>query len=80
MPSDSLFGRETQRVVAIGYAFWQRYYGGDPNVIGGALQLVRKNYQIVGVMPPRFKWREADVYLPLKFTRDPIPISEPRYE
>src|SRR5262249_31585504 len=24
-----------------------------------------------GVMPPRFRWREADIYLPQKMTRDP---------
>jgi hypothetical protein len=35
-------------------------------VVGRTLQLVRKNYEIVGVMPPRYRWREADVYLPLK--------------
>ena len=22
-------------------------------------------------MPPRYRWREADIYLPLKFTMDP---------
>jgi len=71
LPSDGPFGQEPQRVVAIGYAFWQRYYGGDPTVIGRNLQLVHKNYKIVGIMPPRFKWREADLYLPLKVTREP---------
>ncbi|HMF62318.1 MAG TPA: FtsX-like permease family protein, partial [Vicinamibacterales bacterium] len=51
--------------------FWQRYYSGDPAVLGRTLQLVRKNYQIVGVMPPRFRWREADIYMPLKVTLEP---------
>ena len=51
--------------------FWQRYYAGDPAVVGRTIQLVRKNYQIVGVMPPRFRWREADLYLPLKVTFEP---------
>ena len=40
--------------MVLGYQFWQRYYSGDPAVIGRTLQLVRKDYQIVGVMPPRF--------------------------
>jgi predicted permease len=44
---------------------------GDPNVIGRTLQLVHKPYQIVGVMPPRFKWGNADMYLPLKVSQDP---------
>ncbi len=71
IPSDAPFGQEPQRVVVLGYRFWQRYFAGDPNVVGRNLQLVHKNYQIVGVMPPRFRWREADVYLPLKVTREP---------
>src|SRR5262249_17816144 len=47
------------------------YYSGDPGVVGRTIQLVRKDYQIVGVMPPRFRWREADIYLPLKVRFDP---------
>jgi hypothetical protein len=58
-------------VIVLGYRFWQRYYGGDPAVVGRSIQLVRKTYQIVGVMPPRFRWREADIYVPLKVTLDP---------
>src|SRR6266403_5102756 len=51
--------------------FWQRYFMGDPNVIGRTIQLVHKPYQIVGVMPPRFKWGDPDMYVPLKVTQDP---------
>src|SRR5256884_6753357 len=71
IPSDAPAGKEPERVVVLGYRFWQRYYSGDPDIIGRTIQLVRKPYQIVGVMPPRFRWREADIYLPLKFTLDP---------
>ena len=71
VPSDAPTGMQPERVVVLGYRFWQRYYAGDPDVIGRTIQLVRKPYQIVGVMPPRFRWREADIYLPLKFTLDP---------
>lgn len=71
IPSDGPMGQESQRVIVLGYRFWQRYYGGDPNVVGRNIQLVRKTYQIVGVMPPRFRWREADIYVPLKVTLEP---------
>ncbi len=71
VPSDAPVGKEPEQVVVLGYRFWQRYYSGDPNVVGRTIQLVRKPYQIVGVMPPRFRWREADIYLPLKITLDP---------
>jgi putative ABC transport system permease protein len=71
IPSDAPFGQDAQPVVVIGYKFWQRYYLGDPNVVGRTIQLVHKPYQIVGVMPPRFKWADVDMYLPLHVTRDP---------
>jgi predicted permease len=70
IPSDAPFGQDPQPVVVITYKFWQRYYMGDPNVIGRTLQLVHKPYQIVGVMPPRFRWRDVDMYLPLRVTSD----------
>ncbi|HXT77422.1 MAG TPA: ABC transporter permease [Candidatus Eisenbacteria bacterium] len=71
IPSDAPYGQDPQPVVVITYEFWQRYYRADPNVIGRTIQLVRKPYQVVGVMPPRFKWREAQIYLPLKLTPNP---------
>jgi putative ABC transport system permease protein len=71
VPSDAPAGKEPEPVVVLSYRFWQRYYSGDPDVVGRTIRLVRKPYQIVGVMPPRFRWREADIYLPLKLTLDP---------
>ena len=71
VPSDAPFGQDVQPVVVLSYEFWQRYYLGDPNVIGRTIQLVHKPYQVVGVMPPRFKWANVALYLPLKLTEDP---------
>ena len=71
IPSDAPPGQTPQPVVVLTYAFWQRYFMGDPNVIGRTIQLVHKPYQVVGVMPPRFKWGNRDMYLPLKVTQDP---------
>ena len=71
IPSDAPPGQSPQPVVVLTYQFWQRYFMGDPNVVGRTIQLVHKPYQIVGVMPPRFKWGAADMYIPLKVTQDP---------
>src|SRR6266853_1421515 len=71
IPSYAPQGEPAQPVVVLTYQFWQRYYLGDPNVVGRTIQLVHKPYQIIGVMPPRFKWGAADMYLPLKVTQDP---------
>ena len=53
----------------LGYKFWQREFGGDPGVIGRKLLLNDKMRTIIGVMPQRFMWRGADVYLPDVFHR-----------
>ena len=71
IPSDAPPGESPQPVVVLTYQFWQRYYLGDPRVIGRTIQLVHKPYQIVGVMPPRFRWGDVDIYVPLKVTQDP---------
>ncbi|MGA7243497.1 MAG: ABC transporter permease, partial [Terracidiphilus sp.] len=71
-PSDSIDGQDPQPVVVLGYKFWQRHFNGDPSVLGKTLQLVRKNYTVVGVAGSRFTWGDADVYLPLKITGDPV--------
>jgi predicted permease len=71
IPADAPQGRDAERIVVLGYQFWQRYYAGDPGVVGRTIQLVRKNYEIVGVMPPRFRWREADLYMPLAVKLEP---------
>ncbi len=56
-------------VVVLGYRFWQRQFGGDPGVLGRQLRLNDVMRTVIGVMPKRFMWRGADVYLPLAFTR-----------
>jgi predicted permease len=71
IPSDAPPGGEPQPIAVLSYQFWQRYFAGDPNVIGRTIRLVHKPYQIVGVMPPRFKWGENDLYRALKVTQDP---------
>jgi predicted permease len=52
-------------VVILSHAFWQRRFGGDPAIIGQSLTLDRESRQVIGVMPPDFKFiQKADVLLP----------------
>jgi predicted permease len=68
LPSDAPDGQDPQPVVVLSYKFWQRHYNGDPSVVGKSIQLVRKTYTILGVLPPRFTWRDGDVYVPLSLS------------
>ena len=70
-PSDAIDGQDPQPVVVLGYKFWQRHFNSDPGVLGKTIQMVRKNYTIVGVASSRFAWGDGDVYLPKKITQDP---------
>jgi putative ABC transport system permease protein len=66
-PADAATGAAP--VVVLGYRFWQRQFGGSPTVIGRHLTLNGVSREVIGVMPPRFMWRGADVYLPTHFRR-----------
>src|SRR6266704_1038213 len=70
LPSDAPDGQDPENVAVLGYQFWQRHYGGDPDIIGKNIQIVHKSYAIVGVVRPRFTWGDGEVYLPLKVTAD----------
>ena len=54
-------------VCVISYAFWQRRFGGDPNVVGKIVNLNNLPTQIVGVMPADFKFPrlEIDLWVPM---------------
>lgn len=71
--SDAIDGQDPQPVAVLSYKFWQRHFAADPSVIGKTMQLVHKNYTIVGVAAKRFTWDDADVYLPKKITQDVVP-------
>ena len=34
IPADAPQGQDAERVVVLGYQFWQRYYAGDPGIVG----------------------------------------------
>jgi len=42
-------------VTIISYGAWQKYFGGDANVIGRTLTLDDRDYTVIGVMPQSFK-------------------------
>ena len=72
-PSDAVGGQDPQPVVVLGYAFWQRRYRGETDILGKTIELGRKTYTVVGVAAKRFTWEDADVYLPMKLTASDDP-------
>jgi putative ABC transport system permease protein len=66
-PADGAAG--AQPVAVLGHRFWQRQFGGDAGVVGRQMVLNGVSRTVVGVMPKRFMWRGADVYVPVVFER-----------
>lgn len=61
----------SNQVVILGYGFWQRWFGGDPGVLGRQLAVPDGSLTIVGVAPQEFRvgLMEPDAFTPV--TLDP---------
>jgi predicted permease len=70
VPSDAPDG-EDPHVVVLSYKFWQRHFNADRTVLNKTIQFIHKPYVILGVLPPRFTWMDADVYIPLNLSTKP---------
>src|SRR5829696_1785580 len=53
---DNPGGGSTGRPAILSWDCWQRYFGGDPTVIGRAVALSGNTYTVVGVMPANFSF------------------------
>ncbi len=52
-------------VLILSYEFWQRSFGGDPNVVGQKYSMNDKQHVVVGVLPPIPQFPGVvDVYMP----------------
>jgi putative ABC transport system permease protein len=53
------------RVALVSHGFWQRQFGGRPEVLGADVSLNGTPYTVIGVMPARFGYPyHADVWFP----------------
>jgi predicted permease len=63
-PSDDVPGAAP--VMVIGYAFWQRYFGGDPAAVGRTLEWNGTSFTVVGVLPRGFEFpARAEFWVPV---------------
>lgn len=56
-------------VFLMNYRMWQEQFHGDRSIIGRAFTLNGVSRQLIGIMPPRFQYFGADVYLPILLSR-----------
>ena len=51
-------------VAVLRHRAWVSYFGSDPAIVGRTIRLNGEPRTIVGVMPPRFTWHAADLWIP----------------
>jgi predicted permease len=65
-------------VVVLSYGFWQRKFGGNPNIVGSAISLSNESYTVVGVVGRSFVTDPpADLWVP--FQIDPNSTNAGHY-
>jgi putative ABC transport system permease protein len=58
------------RVVLLGHALWRQRFGGDPSVVGRALEFGGETSRVVGVMPPDFAFPDETIQMWVAYQLD----------
>jgi predicted permease len=76
---DDAPGSPRRAIVTHGY--WQRRFGGSPDVIGRSLNVAGRPREVIGVLPPSFKFLRTDpaVLLPFQFNRAEVRVGNFSY-
>ena len=63
------------------HGYWQRRFGGAPDVIGRSLNVDGKPCEVIGVLPPSFKFLRTDpaVLLPFQLNRAEMRVGDFSY-
>jgi predicted permease len=66
----------SQQVAVISYSMWRTRFHGVANILGQKIQLDRKTYEIIGVMPRDFEFplvpgqlNRSELWVPMSFTQ-----------
>jgi putative ABC transport system permease protein len=72
----------SQQVTVISYAMWRSRFHRDPKILGRKIELNRKTYEIIGVMPHGFEFPlipgqmdQSRLWLPLSPTPDEMKLA-----
>jgi putative ABC transport system permease protein len=80
LPADDVL--DAPPVVVLSHGAWVTHYGGDPGVVGRAIAIEGKSFEVVGIMPLGFRLpadargHETDVFLPLHTYSDAPALTQ----
>jgi predicted permease len=67
---------DSQQVAVISYQMWHSRFQGDPHILGKKIQLDRRPYDIIGVMPREFEFpmvpgqlNRSELWVPMSFSQ-----------
>ena len=68
----------TPQTVILSDGYWQRRFGGDPAVIGRTILIDFTPREVIGVMPPEFRFLNLspDIFLPQRFPKGGLSANE----
>lgn len=56
-------------VAVLTYSLWQQLFGGDPGALGQMVRLDGRAYEVIGVLPPEFRYpQSAQIFTPFPMT------------
>jgi predicted permease len=62
-------------VFVLRYKTWIKSFGGDPSIVNKTFELNGTARTLIGIMPPRFGWGDADLWIPKKPSRAAAPMT-----
>ena len=69
IPGEDIPGQDSY--VVLSHALWQQRFGSDPAIIGRPIRLEGMNRQVVGVMPPGFRFPSSKTQIWVPLHNDP---------
>jgi putative ABC transport system permease protein len=59
-------------VFVLRYKTWVKKFGADPGIVNKTFVLNGASRTLIGIMPPRFGWGDADLWIPDRPSRAPV--------
>ena len=68
--------------VMLAHAYWQRKFGADPSAVGRQVRVDGKPREVIGVLPPQFRFlgQNPQLLLPFRFNRAELFIGNFSYQ
>lgn len=70
------------QVMVVSYSLWQNRLHGDPHVLGSKVQIDRKSYVVIGVMPREFEFplrpghlNQSELWIPMSFSPEELGLA-----